>query len=62
MEELRSVPSFQGPEATIFYYDVDNEAWRISTTDGDEVAVPEDDMLEFLNHCRASAVGDLTDD
>ena len=54
MEELRCVPSFHGPGATIFYYDVEDEAWRISTQNGDEVFVPEGDLLRFLNHCLAS--------
>ena len=40
---------------TIFYYDVEDEAWRISTRDGHEVSVPESDMLGFLRHCAAGA-------
>ena len=55
--ELRNVPVFRGPEDTIFYYDGSDGAWVITAYDGDEVLVPEGDLLQFLNHCLAYSDG-----
>ena len=49
--QLRSLPTFRGPERTLILFDPWLEMWLVTGWDGGEVLVPEADLEAFLEHC-----------